>query len=229
VAVGLPVKHPAGFAKHDQLCELWPQSKLLLSGKIQISPIFLLRHLWPLLQDELHLCLCEMCLAKFSPNTFFLHNQTHHRRRLSCPVEIGRVREPGKDFPNTLLGQLGHLRGFPFFPAFPFCFALSLLNHRYAGNSPPRLGVPPQQGLAPQVAPPNTLVIKTVMEFPNKAFEDVLITMFSVHCPCHLLQQPEKLWMYAPTKENLRTCFCVAPESWWSRSGASSRASSDET
>ena len=28
----------------------------------QISPIFLLSHLWPLLQDELHLCLCEMRL-----------------------------------------------------------------------------------------------------------------------------------------------------------------------
>ena len=66
---------------------------------LQISPIFLLSHLWSLLQDELHLCLCEMrlrwkrwwhwkvcCrgdLAKFSPNAFLLHNQTHHRRRFS--------------------------------------------------------------------------------------------------------------------------------------------------
>ena len=47
--VRLPVEHPemgtgvkfwfrifapAGFAKHDQLCELWPQSKLLLGGKV---------------------------------------------------------------------------------------------------------------------------------------------------------------------------------------------------
>lgn len=88
VPIRLPVEHPAWFAEHNKLCELGPQTKLLFGGNVQISPVFLLSHLWMLLQGELDLRFCEMSLAKFSPNTLLLYNQTHHRGRFPCTVKI---------------------------------------------------------------------------------------------------------------------------------------------
>ena len=86
-----------------------------------------------------------------------------------------------------------------------------------ARNSPSGLCVPPQKGLTSQMASPHSpakklsyihftiniattkisvytldlLFIETIVKFPDKTFKNVLIAMFPVHGPRHLLQQPE--------------------------------------
>ena len=86
-----------------------------------------------------------------------------------------------------------------------------------ASNSPSGLCVPPQKGLTSQMASPHSpaktlsstqvtisiastkismytldlLFIETIVKFPDKTFKNVLIAMFPVHGPRHLLQQPE--------------------------------------
>ena len=78
--------------------------------------------------------------------------------------------------------------------------------------------MPPQQGLTSQMASPHSpakklsyiqvtisiatykisiytldlLFIETIVKFPDKTFKNVLIAMFPVHGPRHLLQQPEQ-------------------------------------
>ena len=87
-----------------------------------------------------------------------------------------------------------------------------------ACNSPSGLCVPPQKGLTSQMASPHSpakklsyihvtisianykisiytldlLFIETIVKFPDKTFKNVLIAMFPVHGPRHLLQQPEQ-------------------------------------
>jgi len=57
------------------------------------------------------------------------------------------------------------------------------------------------------MASPHSLFIETIVKFPDKTFKNVLIAMFPVHSPRHLLQQPEHMFLCG-SRELVQAVWC---------------------